>query len=219
MNTGIGDAVNLAWKLAAVLTGGAGDGLLTTYEPERIGFARRLVATTDRVFTVVTKPGAVARWVRTRLVPRIAPPLFRRAAVRRWMFRTVSQIGVNYRGGPLSAGAAGSVRGGDRLPWAETGPGRDNFDPLTSLTWQAHVYGEPPGGLADACAELRLPLHRFDWRPDMRRAGLRRAAVYLVRPDGYVALADARGAPDRLRRYFDDHADLGRRSAQVRHAG
>ena len=55
MNTGIGDAVNLAWKLAAVLNEDAGDHLLDTYEPERIVFARRLVATTDRVFAVVTK--------------------------------------------------------------------------------------------------------------------------------------------------------------------
>ena len=39
MNTGIGDAVNLAWKLAAVLNGGAPETLLDTYEPERIGFA------------------------------------------------------------------------------------------------------------------------------------------------------------------------------------
>jgi 2-polyprenyl-6-methoxyphenol hydroxylase-like FAD-dependent oxidoreductase len=37
MNTGIGDAVNLAWKLAAVLNGGACDGLLASYERERIG--------------------------------------------------------------------------------------------------------------------------------------------------------------------------------------
>src|SRR5262249_40009573 len=56
-NTGIGDAVNLAWKLAAVLNGGARDSLLATYELERIGFARRLVATTDRAFTLVTRQG------------------------------------------------------------------------------------------------------------------------------------------------------------------
>ena len=117
MNTGIGDAVNLAWKLAAVLNGGARDRLLDTYEQERIGFARRLVATTDRAFTVVTKQGRVARWVRTRLVPLIAPLLFRLAPVRRFLFRTVSQIGVSYRNSPLSEGAAGGVRGGDRLPW------------------------------------------------------------------------------------------------------
>jgi 2-polyprenyl-6-methoxyphenol hydroxylase-like FAD-dependent oxidoreductase len=48
MNTGIGDAVNLAWKLAAVLHSRADLGLLDTYEPERIAFARRLVATRIR---------------------------------------------------------------------------------------------------------------------------------------------------------------------------
>jgi 2-polyprenyl-6-methoxyphenol hydroxylase-like FAD-dependent oxidoreductase len=202
MNTGIGDAVNLAWKLAAVLNGGAHDSLLETYEPERIGFARRLVATTDRAFTVVTKQGVVARWVRTRLVPRILPLLFRLASVRRFLFHTVSQIGVNYRDSPLSVGAAGAVRGGDRLPWVETEPGEDNFARLTSLTWQAHVYGEPRGDLAEVCAELQLPLHLFAWNPGMQRAGLLRRAVYLVRPDGYVALADPHADPERLRAYF-----------------
>jgi 2-polyprenyl-6-methoxyphenol hydroxylase-like FAD-dependent oxidoreductase len=202
MNTGIGDAVNLAWKLAAVVHGGAGDNLLATYELERIGFARRLVATTDRAFTLVTKQGFAARFVRTRLVPLIAPLLFRLPAVRRFLFRTVSQIGVNYRNSPLSAGAAGAVRGGDRLPWVETAPGKDNFAPLTSLTWHVHVYGELRGGLAEVCAELQLPLHLFAWQPGMRRVGFRRAALYLVRPDGYVALADPHADPERLRDYF-----------------
>src|SRR5262245_11462496 len=54
MNTGIGDAVNLAWKLAAVLHGRADDRILDTYETERIAFARRLVATTEQAFTGVT---------------------------------------------------------------------------------------------------------------------------------------------------------------------
>jgi 2-polyprenyl-6-methoxyphenol hydroxylase-like FAD-dependent oxidoreductase len=202
MNTGIGDAVNLSWKLAAVLNGGEAESLLDTYEPERIGFARRLVATTDRVFAFVTDKGPVAWRVRTRLLPLVAPFLFRLAAVRRFLFRTVSQIGVNYRKSPLSTGAAGAVRGGDRLPWTRTGPHEDNFAPLTALAWQVHLYGEPPSGVAEACAELGLPLHLFGWQPEMRRPGLQRGALYLVRPDGYVALADAVGDPDGLRRYF-----------------
>src|SRR5207237_2764850 len=41
MNTGIGDAINLAWKLAAVLSGQASDALLDTYETERRAFARK----------------------------------------------------------------------------------------------------------------------------------------------------------------------------------
>src|SRR5262249_24582392 len=88
MNTGIWDAVNLAWKLAAVLNGESGENLLATYELERIGFARRLVSTTDRIFTFVTKQSRVARFVRTQLVPRIVPLLFRLVPVRRFMYRT-----------------------------------------------------------------------------------------------------------------------------------
>ena len=185
-----------------MLQGGAPENLLATYELERIGFARRLVATTDRAFTLVTKQGVLARWVRTRLVPWIAPWMFRLMPVRRFLFHTVSQIGVNYRHSPLSVGAAGAVQGGDRLPWVETEPGGDNFAPLASLTWQVHVYGEPKQGLAEVCAELQLPLQLFAWRPEMRRAGLLRAAVYLVRPDGYIGLADPHAHPERLRNYF-----------------
>jgi hypothetical protein len=202
MNTGIGDAVNLAWKFAAVLNEGAADSLLDAYERERIGFARRLVATTDRAFTLITTRGAVARFVRTRLFPLTARLLFQLGAVRRFLFRTVSQINVSYRNSPLSAGAAGVVHGGARLPWIVTEPGKDNFAPLASLKWQVHVYGEPRGGAAEVCAELRLPLHQFAWGPDMHRAGLRRAALYLVRPDGYVALVDPHGDPQRLRDYW-----------------
>jgi hypothetical protein len=119
MNTGIGDAVNLAWKLAAVLRGRAG-------------------------------------------VP------------------------------ALSEGRAGTVHGGDRLPWVPldtSDRGADNFTPLTSLEWQVHIYGSVVPEIRAACAELDLALHAFGWQPAMERAGLRRDALYLVRPDGYVALA------------------------------
>ncbi len=202
MNTGIGDAINLAWKLAAVLKDGAPDSLLATYERERIGFVRRLVATTDRVFTLVTKQGVIARLARTRLVPLILPLVFRLPPVRRFFFRTLSQIGIHYRNSPLSVGAAGTIRGGDRLPWVEVEPGTDNFAPLASRTWQVHVYGEARHGVAEACAELQLPLHVFPWRREMRRVGLLRSALYLVRPDGYVALADSHADAKRLRDYF-----------------
>jgi hypothetical protein len=139
-----------------------------------------------RIFETLLPDIDKAGWpgARTRLVPRIAPLLFRLALVRRFLFRAVSQIGVNYRNSPLSMGAAGAVRSGDRLPWVETEPGKDNFAPLASLTWQVHVYGEPRRGVAEVCVDLQLPLHLFTWQPAMQRAGLRRAAFSLVRPDG-----------------------------------
>jgi 2-polyprenyl-6-methoxyphenol hydroxylase-like FAD-dependent oxidoreductase len=201
MNTGIGDAVNLAWKLAAVLHGRADLALLDTYEPERIDFARRLVATTDRAFTVVTSPGLIARRVRVDVAPRVLPLLFASRGFRRLMFRTVSQIAINYRGSSfLSEGRAGSVAGGDRLPWVPL----DNFRPLASLDWQVHVYGEAAAGIVETCGKRGLALHRFPWQSVATHAGFERDAVYLVRPDGYIGLADPEAASARLERYLDD---------------
>jgi len=74
--------VNLAWKLADVLHGRAPAFLLESYEPERIAFARRLVATTDRAFTVITSRGPIARRVRVNVVPMVVPRVFRSKAAR-----------------------------------------------------------------------------------------------------------------------------------------
>jgi len=208
MNTGIGDAVNLAWKLAAVLGGRADASLLDTYEPERIAFARRLVATTDEAFTGVTSDGALARLVRLHIVPILFPLITRLASLRRVMFRTISQIAVNYRGSSLSEGSAGMVHGGDRLPWVKLNLNgiEDNFAPLTSLDWQLHVYGEAAPTIQAMCDARRLPLHTFPWRSDMDRAGLQRNAVYLVRPDGYVGVADSVGSAITITSYLDKFA-------------
>jgi 2-polyprenyl-6-methoxyphenol hydroxylase-like FAD-dependent oxidoreductase len=206
MNTGIGDAVNLGWKLAAVLQRKAFSGLLDSYQPERTAFAHRLVATTDQVFTFATRPGPLARQVRVNLAPRLLPALSQPEATRRFLFRTVSQILVNYRSGPMSRGGAGKVIGGDRLPWtgANTGAaGGDNFTPLASLDWQVHVYGEASQRLQELCAIRGLPLREFPWRQDFWRAGLMQDALYLVRPDGYVALAEPNARPEALERFLD----------------
>src|SRR5262249_32266351 len=112
MNTGIGDAVNLAWKLAAVLHRRASGALLDTYEPERSALARKLVKTTDQLFTMATAEGKLAEIVRTRIVPLVLPAAARMEAVREWVFRTISQLMISYRGSSLSVGRAGDVHGG-----------------------------------------------------------------------------------------------------------
>jgi 2-polyprenyl-6-methoxyphenol hydroxylase-like FAD-dependent oxidoreductase len=205
MNTGIGDAVNLAWKLAAVLRGGS-PALADTYESERVAFARRLVATTDRAFTIITSRGRRARWVRLSVAPRIIPILASLKAVRRLMFRTISQTTIHYRGSPLSGGAAGRVRGGDRLPWVPLDGADDNFTPLASLDWQLHVYGDARTEIVEVCRQRRLALHVFPWQDAMRRAGLRRHAGYLIRPDGHVGFADPTADAAKLQAYLDEHA-------------
>ena len=83
MNTGIGDAVNLGWKIAHVLQNRANTSLLDTYEPERIKFARRLVATTDQAFQAASSQGRLAEVMRTQVVPRIAARVRKRQLDRR----------------------------------------------------------------------------------------------------------------------------------------
>lgn len=204
MNTGIGDAINLAWKLKAVLAGEAQDALLDTYEVERRAFARKLVATTDKAFSLATAEGALADFVRTRLAPVILPLVFKFHAAREALFSAVSQAIIAYPDSAISAGHAGSVRGGDRLPWAPVS-GADNFGPLSAIAWQVHVYGTALPALAEWCRQRNLPLHAFAWQEAHAKAGLAREAMYLLRPDTYVALAATEQAPETLARYFMDH--------------
>jgi hypothetical protein len=177
MNTGIGDAVNLAWKLAAVPQSRSEEGLLDSFEPERIAFARRLVATTDRVFTIGTMRRAFSKFVRTRLVPVVAPAILRFRGARALLFRTVSQIGVCYPKSPLSEGRSGKLMGGDRLPWSGAISDHDNFTALASLEWQLHVYGKGGPEVAASCKKIqpsaaRLRMVRTDAgsRPNSRDA-------------------------------------------------
>src|SRR6202012_791077 len=99
-----------------VLVGDAADSLLDTFETERRAFAVRLVNTTDQAFKFVASSGRLAEIVRHRVAPILLPRLVKFDAVRDFIFRTISQITLNYRDKGLADGHAGSVRGGDRLP-------------------------------------------------------------------------------------------------------
>ncbi len=201
MNTGIGDAINLAWKLAAVLKDEAPDELLDSYEAERIAFARKLVKTTDQIFTVATAEGTIAEIIRTRLMPLVIPTVTKVGAAREWLFRTVSQLMINYRDSELSTGKAGNVHGGDRLPWVKSA---DNYGPLSEPAWQVHVYGNASPELTQWCKAHRLALHVFEWHDAHATVGFARNALYLIRPDTYVALAETSGSPEAMEVYFKD---------------
>ncbi|CTP85402.1 FAD-dependent oxidoreductase [Xanthomonas translucens pv. arrhenatheri] len=190
MNTGILDAINLSWKLADVLKGRASDTVLDSYAAERQAFARTLIATTDRAFTLITAEGSVASFVRTYLAPTLASLAYRLRNVSELMFRTVSQTMLHYRDSPLSAGKAGAVAGGDRLPWVRT-EDTDNYAALPQIGWQLHVYGSAPPALQAWCDARDIALRVFAWQPGHQAAGFAQDAAYLVRPDGYVACAAA----------------------------
>ncbi|HEY2426015.1 MAG TPA: FAD-dependent monooxygenase [Pseudolabrys sp.] len=203
MNTGIGDAINLAWKLKAVLAGQAPDAILDTYETERRAFAQKLVATTDRGFTLATAEGRMADFIRTRIIPVVVPALFKFEAARKYMYRAVSQISVSYRDSAMSQGKVGDLRGGDRLPWAPVADA-DNFDTFRIIGWQLHVYGTCNPELGNWCRQHNLRFSVFPWNAICERSGFSRNAIYLLRPDTYIALAADKQDPEILRIYFAD---------------
>jgi 2-polyprenyl-6-methoxyphenol hydroxylase-like FAD-dependent oxidoreductase len=202
MNTGIGDAVNLSWKIAAVLKGEADESILDTYETERISFARKLVSTTDTVFDILVRPSFGARFIRNWIIPYVMPPLTRTAFFKRTAFKIVSQIRISYRDSALSVSDFGRLRGGDRLPWIPNGAA-DNFASLRSLTWQIHVYGEADQALEVISESLGLQITRFKWSEQARRAGLVMDCAYLIRPDGHIAVAAKRGKTEMIWEYFE----------------
>jgi hypothetical protein len=205
MNTGIGDAVNLAWKLANVLQGRTIPALLDSYETERLAFARSLIKGTDQAFRLVSGRSLLSAIWRRFIMPHVAARLLRTKVGSRFFFGLISQTRINYRDSAISAGAAGEVKGGDRLPWVELG-GSDNFEPLKSLDWQVHVYGEADPGFHLAIGAAGMAFHRFDWTEKAGTAGLMRNAAYLVRPDGHVALASGTQDAARFEKYI---AELG----------
>ena len=186
MNTGIGDAINLGWKLAQVVQGRAAESLLDTYEPERIKFARTLVRTTDEAFNIIIASGPLGSLGRRYLIPGLLGLASKFKAGQQAFFKALSQTEIEYEDSEISDGSEGELCGGDRLPWIDDGT--DNFEQLSSLNWQAHVYGTADDNLRATCSKLQLPLHIFAWTEAAEKAGFKRDIALLVRPDGYIAL-------------------------------
>ncbi|MPV88969.1 monooxygenase [Georgenia ruanii] len=205
MNTGIQDAANLGWKLALV-TAGAPEALLATYERERAPVGRRVRRMTDLAFAVAVSGNPVLRLLRQRAAPRLAPVVLRLARGR--PVRTVTELAIAYRRSPLTVRGGdrrGGPRPGDRLPDGPLAPGpaapRTLHGLLTTPGFHLLLCGEWD---ADAVADLagpHLTVHRLARRPTpgactvppdtWRRLG--GGGHLLVRPDGYVA---CRGGTD-----------------------
>ena len=115
------------------------------------------------------------------------------------MFRTVSQVLINYRGGPISAGAAGKVHGGDRLPWVKAG-NSDNYALAGGDALAVARLRQTAPGRRTWRRDHKVPLTVFPWTQAHAAAGLKEDALYLMRPDSYVALAAEDGQG--VERYF-----------------
>jgi len=99
MNTGLQDAANLGWKLAAAVQGWAPDDLLDTYEGERHPVGKLVLRSSGaiiRMAMVRSRAGRLARNVLGGVALRL-PPVARKAA------GTLSGIGIDYPHAPRAA--------------------------------------------------------------------------------------------------------------------
>lgn len=200
MNTGIGDAVNLAWKLADVIQGRAPETLLDTYETERIAFARKLVETTDKAFEGMVGEGWRSKFLRNWMLPHLAPVLSHFNGFRKTLFQTLSQTRIKYRDSTISEGHVGDLHGGDRMPW--TG---DNFGHAATLNWHVQVFGEASADFEREAGRAGIPVLGFPYSALAKSNGVKAHVAYLVRPDSHIALVMEHQDPDVLLGFLQRH--------------
>jgi hypothetical protein len=182
MNTGIQDAINLAWKLALVSRGRADDALLDSYHAERHPVGRTLLRTTDRMFRWGASRNRLVIALRNLFVPPIASFVVGDRARRARAFRFVSQLAIEYGDSPI-------VREEGRWPGGPAAGHR--APPLPELGGVRHhllAIGGPAPSLADWSSEIEV--HALDQAPE-HYATIDGRALYLVRPDGYIAFRSA----------------------------
>jgi 2-polyprenyl-6-methoxyphenol hydroxylase-like FAD-dependent oxidoreductase len=208
MNTGIQDAYNLAWKLALTLHGKVPPSLLDSYDAERLPNAKRLLETTDRMFQLAAGSNPLVSFLRMNVVPQVANRLLRMGPVQSFLFPTLSQIGINYRGGPLSdheGDGEFDVKAGDRMPWFEI-DGTSIYDRLRApcFHWVVFTDAAPQHERAPAGGDLFdrrvLPLHT-----NIAEAfGITGPFSVLLRPDNHIAFLSTSTEVARVRRYVEE---------------
>ncbi|MFC3996756.1 FAD-dependent monooxygenase [Nocardiopsis sediminis] len=210
MNTGIGDAENLGWKLALVAAGRADTGLLDTYTAERRPLATEVLANTTANTKILVGERAVTRMVRDHLFV----PLLNLPAVQRSATRTASQLWVTYRKGPLGEARRGhGPHAGDRVQdldcrRADGTPTRLHAELGRAWALLVPPTAADPGELI-AAARGYLGEHVTVLRPQ-KPAG--EGIVMLVRPDGHLGWQGPAAVAD-LTRWLT--GALGRRQAPV----
>lgn len=97
MNTGIQDAFNLAWKLAAVINGTAKSELLDSYNSERHPVASALIKGTDQGFHALVEPNEFMAF----MMKVFAPLAINLEQVQNRLRTIVAEIGIAYHNSPI----------------------------------------------------------------------------------------------------------------------
>ncbi len=221
MNTGIADAVDIGWKLAAALEGWAGPRLLQSYDAERRPVGARAVRMAtwfyknseafpkgDPRLETDSEEGARLRQEVGQQLLKVIGPEFHTTGL---------QIGYRYEGSPICvpdgtleppddpAEYTPSARAGSRAPHVNLRDGRSILDLYGRGFTLLRFPGAPASAAIEGAARDRgVPL-RTVALDEPKAAALYERRLVLVRPDGHVAWradeppADAEALIDRVR--------------------
>jgi hypothetical protein len=184
MNTGMQDAINLAWKLAMVVHGDAQESLLDSYSPERNAVGdmvlRNASVLTD-VATLVNPAAQAARNLAARFVLGFH-------AVRHEIATTMSEVDIAYTKSPLSSGRHAGIRWNPK-DYAGSPPGAGRSPRFVLYA----VNPEKAAAVAGQFPTLLEGVPRFS--PD--------SGMHVVRPDGYVGLTTGADSWSEVERYLE----------------
>ena len=210
VNSGLEDARNLGWKLAAALRGWGGERLLDSYDAERRPVFRSTIG------------DFIAKSIATDsdFLDTYAPDRDRAAFEQAWQQRAQGAVGEvhafepNYEGSPVVWGGEGSTpsakgshrfeaRPGHHLAPAALQSGRNAFEALGPGYTLLAVGARPEAvqSFRDAAAALHLPLEVVEDAPGSEAARYG-AALTLVRPDQFVTWAGNEASATEAREVF-----------------
>ena len=189
LNLGVQDAMNLGWKLAAVLTGHGGEELLDSYHVERHQAGAAVVHNTKA-------QGALSRHVLDEEIAAlrdIVADLLTQPDAARWLAELMSGVGIRY---PMP-GAPDHPLLGKRMPDLDLDDGGRVYE----------LFHEGAGVLLDGTGDDAIGVVAGEWGERVRQHRTRvdlPAPAVLVRPDGYVCWAgdDAESLRSVLVRWF-----------------
>jgi 2-polyprenyl-6-methoxyphenol hydroxylase-like FAD-dependent oxidoreductase len=199
MNTGLQDAANLAWKLALVCRGKAHDRILDSYSPERGTIGDQVLRNAGRMTRIAIVRTPWLQSIRNAVVGMVGSfPAFQRR-----LTGDLSELDLYYGDSPLngpSIGRAAALDAGDRAPDCPLvgAPARQKrlFEKLRGGRFVL-LSGETPPMLPDTLADL-VQAAQFGAGTEVYRPEV----LYLIRPDGYVAMTAPAAQPEAVIRYL-----------------
>jgi 2-polyprenyl-6-methoxyphenol hydroxylase-like FAD-dependent oxidoreductase len=214
MNTGMQDAFNLAWKLAAVIDGHGGETLLDSYHAERYPVAKTMIEATDRLSKggTLTGPPQHIRNTMLKMLSHVGP--FPRA-----MAEWAAEVNVGYRGSPIVTGRGGrgaKISAGDHFPYL----GDNDVQRQLCAAWglghttvtvagdQAVPASSGQHGRQVLVSDTDTPVAGYDIvvadseRTLAHRLGLSDGGRIVVRPDTYIGAVAALHDSSTVGEYF-----------------